>query len=380
VSQVQQHDSDMWLCTELLLPRSARSGVHIVRAFNLELAHVVSRHAIPTVGSEGLTLMQQDVFSAEAQAAQKEALAGPALRAEHVPTEAEENQLRIGLMKLHWWREGLESALEAVEHLRLDPEAARAAAAAAASAESDGGDLSGVAAHAQPVLNMLAIAVRQYRLTTRWLSRMLDARERSLSEGQPADINALLAHAENTSSALLYLSLEILDVRNMHADHAASHVGKALGLLLTLRALPHSASKQQVYLPRTLLAAENVDVSALLQGRNTPELSNVVFELASVARAHLQHARQLAPSVPKEAVPVLAGPALLCDRFLQRLEDNQFDLFAPAMGLLPRASAQAKEPEREASTAGVTLSGADTGVQPLVFRGQLLKRRFDGTF
>jgi len=349
--------------------------VHIVRAFNLELAHVASRHAIPTVGSEGLAILEQDVFNPQARAAQSAALAGPALRAEHVPTEAEENQLRVGLMKLHWWRDGLDSALEAVEHLRLHPAPVPNAAASA-----DGGELSGIAAHAQPVLNMLAIAVRQYRLTTRWLSRMLDAHERALSEGQPADINALLAHAENTSSALLYLTLECLDIRNMHADHAASHIGKALGILLTLRALPYSASKQQIYLPRALLTAEQVDVSSVLRGENSSQLSNVVFELASVARAHVQHARGLASSVPKEAVPALSGPALLCDRFLARLEKHQFDLFAPEMGLLPVAPKGAADPQREASIAGVTLSGADRGLQPLVFRAQLLERHLKGTY
>lgn len=33
-------------------------------------------------------------------------------------------------------------------------------------------------------------------------------------------------YCEETSSSLLYLNLEIMGVRNQHADHAASHFGR----------------------------------------------------------------------------------------------------------------------------------------------------------
>ena len=37
------------------------------------------------------------------------------------------------------------------------------------------------------------------------------------------------AYAENTASALLYLTLESCGVKNVNADHAASHVGSCCG-------------------------------------------------------------------------------------------------------------------------------------------------------
>jgi len=158
----------------------------------------------------------------------------------------------------------------------------------------------------------------------------------------------------------------------MHADHAASHIGKALGILLTLRSLPYHASKRQIYLPRSILDSEQVDLASVLAGNNSPQLANAVFELASIAKSHVEHARQLAPQVPAEAVPALA-PAVLCDRFLARLEKHQFDLFEPRLGLLPTAPKGAADPQREASTAGVTLSGSQQGLQPLLLRMGLLR-------
>ena len=370
----RKHDNDQYLCS-LLIPREARAGVHILRAFNLELAHVASRHAIPTIGGSA----PQDSLHASPLSQQTFSAANPAsLLGEHIPTEGEENQIRVGLMKLHWWRDGLETAMENVEHLRLQP-AASSPAVAAAAAVSDDGVLLGTAAHAQPVLNMLAIACRQYRLTPRWLSRMMDAREKSLTEGQPQDITSLLSYAESTSSALIYLSLECMGVRDMHADHAASHIGKALGILLTLRALPYSASKQQIFLPRDILRKEQVDVSSVLAGENSEALANCVFELASIAKSHVEHARGLMKDVPAAARPALVS-SVLCDLFLERLEQRQFNLFDPNLGLLPTVDKDAADPKKDASIAGVSLSGSSQGLQPLKLRLQLLKHRWNNTY
>lgn len=38
-------------------------------------------------------------------------------------------------------------------------------------------------------------------------------------------------------------------VKNVHADHAASHIGKAHGILTCLRATPYNSRRRKVYLP-----------------------------------------------------------------------------------------------------------------------------------
>lgn len=40
-----------------------------------------------------------------------------------------------------------------------------------------------------------------------------------------------------------------IGVKNVHADHAASHIGKAQGILTCLRATPFNSSRRKVYLP-----------------------------------------------------------------------------------------------------------------------------------
>lgn len=38
-------------------------------------------------------------------------------------------------------------------------------------------------------------------------------------------------------------------VKDVHADHAASHIGKAQGIVTCLRATPHHSRRRRVYLP-----------------------------------------------------------------------------------------------------------------------------------
>ena len=47
---------------------------------------------------------------------------------------------------------------------------------------------------------------------------------------------------------LLCLVSVILGVKDLHADHAASHIGKAQGIVTCLRATPYHGSRRKVFL------------------------------------------------------------------------------------------------------------------------------------
>ncbi|MEQ2211421.1 hypothetical protein XENOCAPTIV_000107 [Xenoophorus captivus] len=57
--------------------------------------------------------------------------------------------------------------------------------------------------------------------------------------------------ARRSSLALRAFNVELAQagVKNVHADHAASHIGKAQGIVTCLRATPHHSSRRKVYLP-----------------------------------------------------------------------------------------------------------------------------------
>ncbi|XP_068090982.1 NADH dehydrogenase (ubiquinone) complex I, assembly factor 6 isoform X3 [Hyperolius riggenbachi] len=100
-----------------------------------------------------------------------------------------------------------------------------------------------------PVAVELAKAIQKHKLTRRWLTRIIDDREKNLDDRAYRNIKELETYAENTQSSLLYLTLETLDVRDVHADHAASHIGKAQGIITCLRAVPFHSSCRKVFLP-----------------------------------------------------------------------------------------------------------------------------------
>lgn len=181
---------------------------------------------------------------------------------------------------------------------------------------------------AHPVHAELLVAVQQHNLTQRWLDRMIDARQDDLEDTQPQTMAAVEEYAEHTASSMMYLSLELLGVRDAHADHAASHAGKAIGIATGLNGLPFLLASGQLGLPRDLMikhglrtrAFRHLSEDALSEqsGKDNPDrhvgekmtedqllagysaMVDVVFEMASAAHGHLEHARELQGTLPKE--------------------------------------------------------------------------------
>ncbi|KAJ8767598.1 hypothetical protein K2173_018156 [Erythroxylum novogranatense] len=215
---------------------------------------------------------------------------------------------RIGLMRLLWWQEAIDKiyANKLIEH---------------------------------PTAQALSSVVSEYRISKGWLKRSIEARIKDARrEGTdiPETIEELEMYAEDTASTLLYLTLQAGGIKSTAADHAASHVGKASGLLLLLRSLPYHATRNRhfSYIPKavaekhSLLVKEGGRTEICLDSREG--LSDAVFEMASVANSHLRKARELAGTVPAEARPVLL-PAVPAQVLLDTLSRVQFDVFDPRL-------------------------------------------------
>ena len=93
--------------------------------------------------------------------------------------------------------------------------------------------------------------------------------------------------------------------------------GSARAPLSTAAAAPGGATAPT---PLLLLAPDEL---------TAPKLRDAVFDLACVARSHVEHARQLAPLLPPGAAAALL-PAVPVWRFLTRLEAQQFDVCTAA--------------------------------------------------
>jgi NADH dehydrogenase [ubiquinone] 1 alpha subcomplex assembly factor 6 len=108
------------------------------------------------------------------------------------------------------------------------------------------------------VAKALAEVVPKFKLTKLFFSKILNRRDKDIDSENIRDLQDLEEYSEETASSLLYLSLECAGIRNTNADHAASHIGKALGIATILRATPIHATKKMCYLPMDLMSKVRV--------------------------------------------------------------------------------------------------------------------------
>lgn len=182
----------------------------------------------------------------------------------------------------------------------------------------------------QPVSAELWRAVRKHYLTKRWLQRIINEREKGLEERAYRNLQELESYSENTQSSLLYLLLETLGLKDVHADHAASHIGKAHGIVTCLRATPYHSGRRRVYLPMDICIKHGASQEEFIRGSRDSSVKDVVFDIASQAHAHLQHARSFKQNVPPATAPAFLHTVVLED-YLQRLRRADFDVFHPSL-------------------------------------------------
>ncbi|KAI7839929.1 hypothetical protein COHA_006323 [Chlorella ohadii] len=194
---------------------------------------------------------------------------------------------------------------------------------------------------AQPVVTALAeVLGAGHQLTRYRLQQLVSAREEDLLRTeQPASLAALERYAEGTAGQLLHLQLEAAGLgasaasagtasaaHAAAAEHAASHLGKAVGLAALLRGTHNHASRGRVYLPADLCRQHGVTEQDVLSGHDTPAVRDVTLAVASAAQQHLQEARRLRPQLAAEARPLFL-PAVATGMYLEALEAAGFNLF-----------------------------------------------------
>ena len=171
-------------------------------------------------------------------------------------------------------------------------------------------------------------------------ARHFGLRERDLFAPQPpASLAELEAFAHATASSGLLLGLDAVrgpaaalggergadgDAARC-ADDAAVHLGVALGLVATLRGAPHFAARDEVYIPRDVLAEAGARASAparVLARKATADeraaLARAAEALAARARAHVDAAVAMRARVPRAErcalLPAVSASTCVCPR------------------------------------------------------------------
>ncbi|KAK4650906.1 hypothetical protein QC762_701560 [Podospora pseudocomata] len=144
-----------------------------------------------------------------------------------------------------------------------------------------------------------------------WLLRFLKTRERHMENRPFVSLAALEDYSENTYATLMYMTLAFMPMRSVHMDHLASHIGKACGIVATLRGIPvlaapstpiqgpsganlGSTRSPALLLPLDVMADAGLkEEDVFRMGPNAEGLQDAVFHVATRANDHLITAREM---------------------------------------------------------------------------------------
>ncbi|KAJ5010379.1 phytoene synthetase/ ribosomal protein S6 [Colletotrichum sp. SAR 10_99] len=174
---------------------------------------------------------------------------------------------------------------------------------------------------AEPICVLLHQALQDLRARSRsstassirfWAQRVIKTREKHMDNRPFASLAALEEYAENTYSTLMYAVLAAMPLRSMQVDHLASHIGKACGIVATLRGIPVLATPQQtqvhtpsgaepprprdpvLLLPLDVMSEVNLrEEDVFRYGPEAEGFQDAVFKVATRANDHLITAREM---------------------------------------------------------------------------------------
>lgn len=176
-----------------------------------------------------------------------------------------------------------------------------------------------------PVVGELSLVINKHKLTKRYFDRLIAARE--IQNLNFVSIKQMENYTEEATSTLTFLLLEALNCRNVHADHAASHLGKAQGITNILRSIHLQRSRSQYLpIPQEILMKHGCSQERFIRSKSDDKaVEEVVFEVATLAHQHLKKSLALMDKVPKES-QIAFLPAVTVKRYLERLRRANFYL------------------------------------------------------
>ncbi|KAK0201903.1 Squalene/phytoene synthase [Desarmillaria ectypa] len=183
-----------------------------------------------------------------------------------------------------------------------------------------------------PIAMALYDACQRAHLPAYHLKRIIDARDAELYASVHLTTDSLTAHAEATSSTLLYLLLSLFSASSSSTlSHAASHLGISQTFATLLRALPFHAANGRMIIPAEITAKHRVvQEDVFRKGGDARGIEDAAFELATLTNDHLQTARSMFKEdgfegkVPRTVMPVFMAGVCSLENFLRSKRSAYF--------------------------------------------------------
>ncbi|KAK5646425.1 hypothetical protein RI129_004889 [Pyrocoelia pectoralis] len=181
-----------------------------------------------------------------------------------------------------------------------------------------------------PVAFELFRVITQFPLTKRYFNSLINSRYDLLTKNVFINLEAIEAHSEKSVSSVYYLILEGCGVKNINADHAASHLGKAQGLVQQLRCVHMAKKLNTIPLPQDILAKHKITHEEIFRCTPSSRLNECGFEVASRAHQHLVKARHILENVPAKGRSALL-PTVPVHNYLDKLQKCDYNILHPEL-------------------------------------------------
>jgi phytoene synthase len=179
-----------------------------------------------------------------------------------------------------------------------------------------------------PVAAELLLAIENWPLPVERLTRLIDEHQFDLYNDPMPTMAALESYLNDTVSTLFSFAGVIAGGHPDHIEHLARHAGIAQGMVQVMAALPHDASRRQLFVPLQVLAQHGSGTEEVVAGKPTAKLRAVMDQLITEAREHLQTAFTLLANMPQEVKPAFLPMALVA-RDLEQMSRADADPFVP---------------------------------------------------
>jgi 15-cis-phytoene synthase len=171
--------------------------------------------------------------------------------------------------------------------------------------------------------------IHEYRLLFPMFDELLRGCEMDFDTRRYENFEQLEIYCYRVASVVGLLSIEIFGYRNPACRDYAVCLGKALQLTNILRDVKTDAGRGRIYLPQDDLRKFGVTPDEILRHEYSDRFAQLAAAVAERARNFYRQARQTLPAEDRQAMVAAELMGAVYWRLLQKLEQQQFNVFGP---------------------------------------------------
>ncbi len=207
----------------------------------------------------------------------------------------------IGLIRLEWWREGVEEAFDSARVMKQ-----------------------------HDIVKKLRGLAGSYKLDKNDFHTIINARAKDLEQTPFNTITEFNEYVLNTSFPLNKIMLDMLGVTDANIIAATKEISKAWAICAIIRSAYKNYSAGRSVFPQDLAQKYNVVISQLGKDEFLKNSKELVKELTEMAAEQIKVAEQILTSVSKQnkkvALPVLLN-IVSVKNHIKQIRRNKYDAF-----------------------------------------------------